>query len=372
MSAVPYEDGPKVVPIKVRKAPPTRALLVLGIALALAAGGVTWLRAPKATVTTENAYLKSDRTVVAPRVKGLIAQVLVADNQTVTAGQPLIVLDPEEYAARLAAARGEVAMTAASMAAAEGALARLGAEEALAASTVAEAQTGIRAADAQSARAQADWKRYESLVGSGTVARRDAERVRAEAVSASAAADQSRAAYAVSRNQAAVTGSRRGEALAALDSARAAHAKAIAALSLAQQDADHAVIRAPIAGTVGDRQANPGDYVAPGTRLLTLVPMDTLYVTANFKETQVERMLRGQAATIRVDALPGVKFKAHVDSFAPGSGAEFALLPFEPGSGNFTKIVQRVPVRLKLDPGQADVARLRPGLSAKVTVRLKD
>ncbi|MFZ3007641.1 MAG: efflux RND transporter periplasmic adaptor subunit, partial [Phenylobacterium sp.] len=144
------------------------------------------------------------------------------------------------------------------------------------------------------------------------------------------------------------------------------------ALSLAQQDADHAVIRAPIAGTVGDRQANPGDYVAPGTRLLTLVSMDTLYVTANFKETQVERMLRGQAAVIRVDALPGVTFKAHVDSFAPGSGSEFALLPFEPGSGNFTKIVQRVPVRLKLDPGQPEVKRLRPGLSAKVTVRLKE
>ncbi len=372
MSAVPYEDGPKVVPLKVRKKPPTRALIVLGVAVVLAISGVTWLRAPKATVTTENAYLKSDRTVVAPRVKGLIAQVLVADNQAVVAGQPLIVLDPEEYAARLASAQGDVAITSAAVASAQGALSRLGAEEALAASNVAEAQTGIRAADAQSARAQADWKRYESLVDNGTVARRDAEQVRADAVSASAVAEHSRAAYAVSRSQATVTGSRRGEAVAALESAKAAHAKAIAALSLAQQDADHAVIRAPIAGIVGDRQANPGDYVAPGTRLLTLVPMDTLYVTANFKETQVERMLRGQAAILRVDALPGVKFKAHVDSFAPGSGSEFALLPFEPGSGNFTKIVQRVPVRLKLDPGQPEVKRLRPGLSAKVTVRLTD
>ena len=372
MSAATYEDGPTALPLKGRKPPPTRALIILGLAILLAAGGVAWLRAPKATVTTENAYLKSDRTVVAPRVKGLIAQVLVADNQTVVAGQPLIVLDPEEYAARLAAAQSDVAMTAASVAAAEGALGRLGAEEALAASSIREAQTGIRAADAQASRAQADWKRYEVLAESGTVARRDAERVRADAVSASAVAEHSRAAYTVSQNQAAVTVSRRGEALAALESARAANAKALAALSLAQQDADHAVIRAPIAGIVGDRQANPGDYVAPGTRLLTLVPMDTLYVTANFKETQVERMLKGQAATFRVDALPGVTFKAHVDSFAPGSGSEFALLPFEPGSGNFTKIVQRVPVRLKLDAGQAGVARLRPGLSAKVTVRLKE
>ncbi|MFZ3007963.1 MAG: biotin/lipoyl-binding protein, partial [Phenylobacterium sp.] len=106
MSAATYEDGPKVISLTVRRKPPMRALVVLGIAVVLAVGGVAWLRAPKATVTTENAYLKSDRTMVAPRVKGLIAQVLVADNQTVVAGQPLIVLDPEEYAARLAAAQG--------------------------------------------------------------------------------------------------------------------------------------------------------------------------------------------------------------------------------------------------------------------------
>ncbi len=108
----------------------------------------------------------------------------------------------------------------------------------------------------------------------------------------------------------------------------------------------------------------------PGTRLLTIVPLDALYVTANFKETQVTRMLAGQSATIEVDALPGQPLKGVVDSFAPGSGSQFSLLPFEPGTGNFTKIVQRVPVRIRFDPGQAALAQLRPGLSSTVTVRL--
>jgi membrane fusion protein (multidrug efflux system) len=155
-----------------------------------------------------------------------------------------------------------------------------------------------------------------------------------------------------------------------LAQARAGREKAQAALDLALQDQSHAEIRAPVAGVVGDRQAHVGDFVQPGSRLLTLVPMDRLYITANFKETQTDRMLRGQAAKVEVDALPGVTLKAHVESFAPGSGSEFALLPFEPGVGNFTKIVQRVPVRLRFDPGQPEVAKLRPGLSAKVTVAL--
>ncbi len=121
---------------------------------------------------------------------------------------------------------------------------------------------------------------------------------------------------------------------------------------------------------VGDRQVEPGDYVQPGTRLMTLVPLNALYVTANFKETQVARMLAGQTAVIKVDALPGVKFTGQVDSFAPGSGSQFSLLPFEPGTGNFTKIVQRVPVRIALDPGQKGLDHLRPGLSTTVTVKL--
>jgi membrane fusion protein (multidrug efflux system) len=362
-------DTATAVPAKKPRLPP-RGVLVFGAALAIGAGGVFYLNASHASATTDNAYLKADDTIVAPRVKGHVAQVLVADNQTVQAGQVLVRLDPDEYAARVAGARGDLALAEASVAQAQAALNRLTSETQLAAANVREAQTGIRASDAQAARAQADWARYDSLLKTGWVPRRDADRVQADAIAASAAAERSRATLAVSRSQAEVTLQRRGELEAGVAQAVAQRDKARAALDLTLQDRDHSEIRAPITGVVGDRQANVGDYVQPGTRLMTLVPVKDLYITANFKETQTGRMLRGQAAKVKVDALPGVTLQAHVESFAPGSGSEFALLPFEPGTGNFTKIVQRVPVRLRFDPGQADVARLRPGLSAKVTVAL--
>ena len=361
--------GVGAVPLKRRRLPP-RGWLVLAAALVIGTGGVLYLRAAKGSVSTDNAYLKSDVTIVAPRVRGHVAQVLAVENQPVSAGEVLVRLDPEEYAARVAAARGDLAMADAAIGQAQAALIHLDSEAALAAASVREAETGIRASDAQAARAEADRQRYAALLRTGFAPRRDAERIDADAASAAAAAERSRATLAVSRSQEAVTRDRRGELAAAIAQARAGREKAQAALDLALQDQQHAVVRAPIAGVVGDRQANVGDFVQPGSRLLTIVPMDRLYVTANFKETQTARMLQGQAAKVQVDALPGVTLKAHVESFAPGSGSEFALLPFEPGVGNFTKIVQRIPVRLRFDPGQPDVAKLRPGLSVKVTVAL--
>jgi membrane fusion protein (multidrug efflux system) len=160
-----------------------------------------------------------------------------------------------------------------------------------------------------------------------------------------------------------------GTLQAALAQAEASVAAAQAALNLAHQDQEHTLIRAPIDGVVGDRQVEQGDYVQPGTRLMTIVPIAELYVVANFKETQTARMTAGQAATVEVDALPGVALKGEVESFAPGSGSQFSLLPFEPGTGNFTKIVQRVPVRIRFAAGES-LASLRPGLSTTVTVRL--
>ncbi len=145
--------------------------------------------------------------------------------------------------------------------------------------------------------------------------------------------------------------------------------RAVAALDLARQDQGHALIRAAVDGVVGNRQVRVGDYVQPGSRLLTLVPMHALYVTANFKETQTRDMRPGQPATIRVDALDH-PLTGRVESFAPGTGSSFSLLPFEPGTGNFTKIVQRVPVRIRFDPGQAIDQALRPGLSVTAKVRL--
>ncbi|WP_293677827.1 HlyD family secretion protein [uncultured Phenylobacterium sp.] len=347
-----------------------RGVLVLAAALAVGGGGAAWLLAAKPTAVTDNAYIKTDMTIVAPRVRGQVAQVLVSDNQPVAAGQLLVRLDAQEYAARVAAAEGELAAADAAIAAAQASLVRLGSEQAMAAAEVRQAETGIRAAEAEVRRARADWSRYDALQKAGYAPHSAAERVEAQAISAAAAADRSRAGLALSRSEQDATDSRRGELQAAVAQAKAQRAKAAAALDLARQDREHAEIRAPVAGVVGDRQANVGDYVQPGSRLLVVNPLDRPYITANFKETQTARMLRGQTAKVQVDALPGVILRARVDSFAPGTGSEFALLPFEPGVGNFTKIVQRVPVRLRFEPGQPDIARLRPGLSAKVTVDL--
>lgn len=360
------------VTAKTRKAPFSRkALITVGGAIVVAAAGSALIAMPKSTVSTDAAYLQADSSNVAPRVRGLVAQVLVQHNQTVRRGDPLVRIDPEEFDARVASAQADVADAEAASASARAALVSLDAEQRLAGSNIRAARTAIAAADAENQRAQIDRKRYEDLADSGAVARRDVERLRAAAIGAQSAADRSRAQLAVSEDQAAVTSAKRATLAAGLAQAEAALARARAALVLARQDQAHAVVVSPIDGVVGDRQAEPGDYVQPGTRLMTIVPMRALYVVANFKETQVERMLPGQAATIKVDALGGKALTGRVESFAPGSGSQFSLLPFEPGTGNFTKIVQRVPVRIRLDPGQADIARLRPGLSTTVKVRLK-
>jgi membrane fusion protein (multidrug efflux system) len=357
---------------KARKAPFSRkTVLAVGTAIAAAVVGGTLISMPKATVSTDAAYVQADSSSVAPKVRGLISEVLVDHNQTVRKGDPLVRIDAEEFDARVAAAQADLANAEAEAAAANAAFIALAAEERLADSTVRAARTAIVSTDAQSVRAQADRKRFEDLADSGAVARRDVERYRAAAISAQSDADRSRAQLDISQDQVGVTQAKRATLSAALAKAQASVARARAALLLADQDQGHALIRAPIDGVVGDRQAEPGDYVQPGTRLLTIVPMKALYVTANFKETQVARMVVGQAATIKVDALDGKPLTGRVESFAPGSGSQFSLLPFEPGTGNFTKVVQRVPVRIQLDPGQKGLDRLRPGLSTTVKVRLK-
>jgi membrane fusion protein (multidrug efflux system) len=347
-----------------------RTLIAVSVALAIAIGGAAYIIAPKGSETTDAAYVEADSSVVAPKVRGLVAEVLVQHNQAVHRGDPLVRIDPEEFDAKTASAAADLQNAQATVAAAQAALTSLDAEKRLAAANVRAARTSIQSADAQNERADADRKRYDNLVASGAVAKRDADAYRAAAITAGSEADHSRAELDVSENQLSVTRTKRATLMAALAQAVAGVARAQAALDLARQDQGHAMIRAPIDGVVGDRQVEPGDYVQPGTRLLTVVPLNAVFVTANFKETQTGRMLAGQPATIKIDALPGVTLKGHVESFAPGSGSQFSLLPFEPGVGNFTKIVQRVPVRIRLDPGQNGLDRLRPGLSTTVTVGL--
>jgi len=349
--------------------PSRRTVLASGVAIAVAIGGALWITAAPASASTDDAYIGADATSVAPKVRGLVAQVYVTDNQSVKAGQPIALIDPEEFDAKVASARGMLEDARAGVASAQAALVSLSAEERLAAANVAAAGTSIRSALAQSSKATADRRRYEALVATGAVAQRDADSFGAAAVTAEQDAARVRAMLSVSQETASVTHAKRPGLLAALQTAQARVTQAQAALDLAQQDRRHAQILAPVDGVVGNRQVRVGDYVQAGSRLLTLVPLHALYVTANFKETQTARMRPGQHATVEVDALPGAEIKGTVESFAPGSGSSFSMLPFEPGTGNFTKIVQRVPVRIRFDPGQREVDSLRPGLSVTAKVR---
>jgi len=347
-----------------------KPLLVGAVALLVALAGAWWIAAPKRSVSTDNAYLQADSSVVAPKVRGLVAAVLVQHDQRVHRGDPLLRIDAEEFDARVASATANLQSAQAAVAAAKAALVALDAQERLAGSNMRAAQTSIRSSDAQQKQAEADRRRYDALIASGAVSRSAAEQFRTAAITAQANAEHSRAQFAVSRDAASVTHASRLALQAGLAQAEAGVATAKAALDLARQDQANTLIRAPIDGVVGDRQVEPGDYVQPGSRLLTVVPLDALYVIANFKETQTARMVVGQDVRVEVDALPGQALHGRVESFAPGSGSQFSLLPFEPGTGNFTKIVQRVPVRIRFDPGQAALARLRPGLSSTVTVKL--
>jgi membrane fusion protein (multidrug efflux system) len=347
-----------------------RAWFAAAIAVIFALAGTWVILTPASSESTDDAYIAADATTVAPKVRGLVAEVMVRDNQMVRAGDPLVKIDAEEFDAKVATARADLADAGSGVAAARAALLSLDAEERLAGANIAVAQTAIKSSDAQAERATADSRRYAALVSSGAVARRDADSFRAGAVTAEQDVAHSIAMLNVAKEVLRVTEAKRATLMAALQKADASVGRARSALDLALQDQRHALILAPIDGVVGNRQVQQGDYVQPGSRLLTLVPLNALYVTANFKETQTGRMRPGQHATVRVDAISSKALTGVIESLAPGSGSQFALLPFEPGTGNFTKIVQRVPVRIRFDVPQSDLDSLRPGLSVTAKVAL--
>jgi membrane fusion protein (multidrug efflux system) len=338
------------------QAVPKRAVLVAAAAALALLAGAAWITSPASSVSTDDAYVKADTTIVAPKVHGLIAQVLVRDNQWVNAGQPLVRIDPDDYQQAVTSAEADVA-------AAEAALGQQPAQQQWAEANARAAGATVRSAEAEKARASADRARFDILVQSGDVSRRMAEQMRATSASADADADKSRAALAASEQQVNVIAKTRAQLEAGL-------AKAKAELAMAKLNLEHTIVRAPVSGLVGDRQAQIGEYVQPGTQLMTVVPVNTIYVVANYKETQTSRMLVGQHVRVEIDALPGRSFDGVIESFAPASGSETSLLPFEPATGNFTRIVQRIPVRIRILPGQKDADRLRPGLSADVRVDL--
>ena len=363
------EPGLEIAPRR-RFAPSKRTVLASAVAIAVAAGGAVWITSAPTSESTDDAYVAADATSIAPKVRGLVEQVLVRDNQVVKVGQPLVRIDPEEFDAKVAAAEGALSGAKAGVASARADLIRLAAEERLASAHVLAARTSIRSAVAEADLAGADRKRYSALVAGGAVAKREADRFDTAAVSAEQDTARARAMVNVSEETAGVTRSKRPGLEAALQTAQAKVVQAEAALDLARQDRRHTVVLASVGGSVGNRQVRVGDYVQAGTRLLTLVPLHDIYVTANFKETQTARMHPGQVVSIRADALHGREIRGRIESLAPGSGSSFSLLPFEPGTGNFTKIVQRVPVRIRFDANERDLDALRPGLSVNAKVSL--
>jgi membrane fusion protein (multidrug efflux system) len=325
-------------------------LLLIGVPAAVA----YWWFEVHFVESTDNAYVRGDVTAISPGAGGEIVKVWVRENQTVVAGDALISIDAEPYKARLNQARAQLAV-------ADAALKSLDEQLNLQDVMVREAEAGLNAADAEYERAGNEWKRMNSLGDKGYAARQGIENTQAARRSADAGVLKARASVDASRQ-------RKAALKADRERLRAEREAAEAAVNLAELDLAYTEVKAPVAGVVADLMAKRGLRVREGARLLTLVPLEQLWVEANFKETQIERMYPGQAVDVVADAFPGQPLKGSIESLAPASGSEFALLPPENATGNFTKVVQRVPVRIALPAQHALAGRLRPGLSVYVSV----
>ena len=344
-------------PAKKGLSPRARIILILLAVAAVAAGIVWYVRHEtrgKYLQETNDAQVEADMVTVSPRVAGYVAEVFVADNQDVRTNQPLVRIDPRDASAQAAQAEAQIAVAAAQ---ADNARAQIAEQYA----TIDQARAQLAAARSKAAYDAGEVARYRPLAASGAepraqlaqleaAARQSAENVRAQA----AAVTMQERRVAALRTQV-----RQGAA-----QGRAARAQ----LDAANVDVGATLIRAASAGRIGDRTVTVGQYVQAGTRLMSIVPLDRLYVTANFKETQLALMRPGQPVAIDVDALDGVELKGRVESVSPGTGAQFSLLPPQNATGNFTKITQRVPVRISIEATPAARRLLVPGLSVVVTV----
>jgi membrane fusion protein (multidrug efflux system) len=332
-------------------------LLLCAVAVVVVAAGWAWGHS-SARTSTDNAYVRGDVTSLAPKVGGYVTTVEVEDNQAVRAGDVLFRIDDRDYRARLAQAEANVD-------AAQARLVNVDAETRLQHALIRQAEAQKQSAVAELALATRASDRRRQLIRSNAVSQAqvdesDAARSRAEAglaaVSATVEAQQQRVAVLAAQREAAV----------------AAVAQARAARDLAQIDLDGTVVRAPVGGVVGNRQVRVGRLVAPGVALLDIVPVDDLWLVANFKETQIEHIRLGQRVRIAIDGYPNETFVGEVDSFAPGSGSAFSLLPADNATGNFVRVVQRVPVKIRFvahpSTGRPSPIRLVPGLSARVDV----
>jgi membrane fusion protein (multidrug efflux system) len=335
----------------------TGLALVLALGVAGAADfGYGYLTTGRYLESTDDAYVKADSTIISPKVSGYISQVLVEDNQPVKAGQLLARIDDRDLRTALDQAQADVAGS-------EAAVRNLDAQIALQQPIIEQSTADITAAEANLKFAREEQTRYDDLMksGSGTIQR--AQQTDAALREKAALLQHGKSALLAAEKKVDVLSTERAKAVAQLDRARAVAKQAALNLSYTE-------ISAPVDGTVGARSLRVGQFVQAGTQLMAVVPLDAVYIVANFKETQLTHVRDGQPVEIRIDSFHGTTLKGHVDSLSPASGLEFALLPPDNATGNFTKIVQRVPVKIALDD-RSLTGLLRPGMSAEPTINTK-
>jgi membrane fusion protein (multidrug efflux system) len=319
---------------------------------------VYWYNTGRYLVQTDDAYTQADNITVSPQVAGNIESLAVTDNQQVNEGDLIAQIDSRTYRAQVDQAAAQVETAQANIQNVEATLPQ---QEA----AIAQAEADLTASDAQLKFAQQDYDRYAELAKRGFAPQQRRQQSQATLDQQRASVKKAQATLESARTGLTVLQTRKDQATAELDQAKAQ-------LSQAQVNLSYTRITAPGDGVVGDRSVRVGQYVQPGVKLMTIVPMQNVYVVANFKETQLERLHRGQPVEIKVDAFGGIKVRGRVDSLAPGSGSQFALLPPENATGNFTKIVQRVPVKILIERDDTGGSRLRPGLSVIPTIDTRD
>jgi membrane fusion protein (multidrug efflux system) len=335
-----------------------RKLLLAGAAAAALAGaswyGYDYWTVGRFLVSTDDAYVKADSTTIAPKVSGYLDRVLIGDNEHVKAGQVLARIDDRDFKVALDQAKADVAAANATVTSKE---AQLDVQQAV----IAAARATIDVDNAAKLFAKQENKRYTDLAATGFGSVQNAQQAQARDAGADAA---------IQRDIANLTSALKQVDLlkAEILQAKAAAVRADALQRQAELNLGYTTIVSPIEGVVGNRSLRVGQYVQAGTQLMSIVPAEGTYVVANFKETQLTNVKSGQAVDIEIDMFPGQVVHGHVDSIAPASGQEFALLPPDNATGNFTKVVQRIPVKIALDARHGPAIALRPGMSVIPTI----
>jgi membrane fusion protein, multidrug efflux system len=335
-----------------------RKVVLIGIfallALAAASYGAYYTLVGRFYISTDDAYVRANNTILGARVSGHIAAIVPGDNAIVRKSEVVFRIDDGDYRIAVDAARTRIATQ-------EATIERIGRQVMAQASAVEQAQANLASAEAGLKRAGLDFDRQQTLNTKGFASHATFEQSEAARDQGIAAVKAAQAAYDNARDMVAVTRAQQAEAQAQLAELKTQLAKA-------ERDLEFTYVRAPVDGTFGNRMVNVGDYINVGQRLANVVPLDDVFIDANFKETQLKRIRPGQPVTISVDAYGHRKFSGVVDSISPAAGSVFTLLPPDNATGNFTKIVQRLPVRIKVPKDVARQNLLRAGMSVYATV----